>query len=343
MASLELGKYAKIIGGIPKTSNYEGEISQTSHIDLATIVRNIKRLLVKIGIDISPMVFKRIAKSLNKNCYDVVVAYQEGQPTALASYIEAGFHIAWQHSEYSRFIKLVNPNVYKKCLRKYDRIVNVSQTACSDFASSAPEFTDKLRVVYNSLNKECVAEKSAESIEQLGATINIVSVGRIDPVKRFSAIPSICRMLLDKDIKLDWWVIGGIADSEEYTRLESEIAKFGVESCVHILGKKQNPYPYIKASDLLVCLSSSETFNYTIAEAKALGIPVVTTDFPCAKEFVNDGINGLVCDIDHIGEGIYKMLTDEVLYNRIKDQMVKEGTMEETVRAQFAELLNSAS
>ena len=91
---------------------------------------------------------------------------------------------------------------------------------------------------------------------------------------------------------------------------------------------------------MLVCLSSSETFNYTIAEAKALATPVVTTDFPCAFEFIEHEKTGLILPLEKISNGILRMLNDKDLYNNIKQNLSIADTSS-IVLNQFEKLFNN--
>lgn len=289
---------------------------------LKTIVidflKRVKRLSMKFGLDPSATVFKRMAAPLSAKHYDYVIAYQEGQATLMASFIEAPVKIAWVHSMYSRFKSTSTGRNADDAYRSYNKIICVSNAAADDMKATSPELADKINVVYNALDVERIRTLSGAEADMPGG-INIVSVGRVDPVKRFSLIPSIAAFLKHKGLAFHWTIIGGSVDDDEKAKLLHNVSEYGVSDVVDWVGQKTNPYPYIGKSDLLVCLSSSETFNYTLAEAIALGTPVVTADFPCAREFVDDGVTGLICSIDKMPGMIYDILTDKLLYGRVKD------------------------
>ena len=69
-----------------------------------------------------------------------------------------------------------------------------------------------------------------------------------------------------------------------------------MEDNITILGYKDNPYPYIKQSDLLVCLSSSEACPMIFNEAKVLSVPVVSSDFGGVEEFVDLNFGLISCE-----------------------------------------------
>ena len=328
---------------LPKDVNYLGlKTSNKSNSRkglknrIVTLLKQGKRLFASVGYDPSKLVFKKMAKSLSGK-YDVIIAFQEGQTTRMAQHISAPMKIAWVHSIFSRFTTMGNVYVADS-YEQYDRIVCVFNTAAKDMIECKPQWENKIKVVYNAVNPVLINEKSKSS-EQFEKKINIVSVGRIDPVKRFSYIPEIANQLKEMGYDFDWRIIGGIADSEEYTKLLDNIEKYNVSDCVHFLGSISNPYPYIKLSDMLVCLSSSETFNYTIAEAKVLGTPVVSTDFPSVFEFLENEKSGLTMPIEKIVEGVHRLLSDNKLHSSIKQYLTYNMKSSTIVKEQFEQLI----
>ena len=81
---------------------------------------------------------------------------------------------------------------------------------------------------------------------------------------------------------------------------------------VVILGKRSNPYPYIKACDLYVQPSRYEGKCVTVREAQMLGKPVVITNYATAPSQLEDGVDGVVVPMDNAGcaEGIAQLLRD---------------------------------
>ena len=76
-----------------------------------------------------------------------------------------------------------------------------------------------------------------------------------------------------------------------------------------MLGKKENPYPYIANCDIYVQPSRYEGKSVTVREAQILGKPIIITNYPTAKSQVKDGIDGIICNInnDSIAEAIYNL------------------------------------
>ena len=85
-----------------------------------------------------------------------------------------------------------------------------------------------------------------------------------------------------------------------------------MEDCVILLGKKGNPYPYIKACDLYVQPSRYEGKAVTVREPQMLGKPVVITRYATSKDQLEDGVDGIIVPMDHEGcaEGIAALLRE---------------------------------
>lgn len=325
-----------VIGGIP--NSVQTNKMANLRIKIIKHLKKVKKLMIILGYNPNEKIFQRMARPLS-NKYDVVIAFQEGQATMMAKYIEAPMKIAWIHSIYSRYRSVLKNKAPIEVYENYNKIVCVSKTAAEDFIKSEPRWKSKVNVVYNAIDRDRVKEMSLEKVT-LGSDINIVSIGRIVSLKRFSHIPRIASDLMENGFKFDWWIIGGSADEEEFQKIKENIRKYKVETCVHLTGALSNPYPYIKKSNLLVCLSTSETFNYTIAEAKVFGVPVVTTDFDSAYEFVEDGKTGLISPIENVAQNIIKILSSKKLQEQISNNIGQLPSNECLILGQFNQLVS---
>ena len=87
-----------------------------------------------------------------------------------------------------------------------------------------------------------------------------------------------------------------------------------MEDFVRLLGKKENPYPYMKACDFYVQPSRYEGSPVTVLEAKALSRPVILTAFPTSHSVVTDGVDGWIVPMDNEGcaEGITSLIREKV-------------------------------
>ena len=86
-----------------------------------------------------------------------------------------------------------------------------------------------------------------------------------------------------------------------------------------MLGKKINPYPYMKISDLYVQPSRYEGKAVTVGEAQILGKPVIITNYTTARSQVRENIDGYICElsVEGIADGIESLYNDENLRNKL--------------------------
>ena len=86
--------------------------------------------------------------------------------------------------------------------------------------------------------------------------------------------------------------------------MEKMIHDNQLQENVILLGKKDNPYPYMKNCDIYVQPSKKEGFGLTVAEAKILKKIIVCTNFNTASELITNKYDGLI--VDQSAEAVYK-------------------------------------
>lgn len=309
-----LAQYGRVLGG-------RQNMDHRQSFSLSLIVRKMKRGLEKIGIDITPLVFKRTARALDNRHYDVVIGFQEGYSTHLASYFKHTYKIAWVHCDYQSYLQLSKRKPEDKCYNRIDKVVCVSKYTLNQFMNSINH--KNALYVYNLILDNKIRSLSREVIDDTLFPQNkvcIVSVGRFHPIKRFSAIPQIIS-LLKKQVNSEfiWYLIGGGNEEEQGKIIEAK-NRYGADELV-LLGEKTNPYPFMSKAYLYVCTSKSEACPYTINEAKVLGIPVVSTRFGSVNEFLTHEYNGLISNDEGMASAIARMINDQELYNNIKNNL----------------------
>lgn len=289
---------------------------------LLRVAKRVKHSLASWGVDISNMVYVPMVKKLEKKQYDWVVAFQEESVTKFVSSFNTNNLIAWVHCDYTRVIKKNRLSKDIKTYKRYKSIVFVSDYTRSRFVNIFPQFSDKTIAIHNFVAREKIREYSLSSFNnpQVNRDENyFISIGRIDPVKQFSVIPSIARQLKEKGLKYKWYIVGGGDNVQEIQRIKEEIQKEDVQDTVIMLGNLDNPFPLLKRAKLLVCTSLSEAYPNVVQEAIALEVPSVITDFGSSKEVVKNGYNGFICPISSVGDKIYELMNNDEMYQSIKN------------------------
>lgn len=274
------------------------------------LTTQLTRIMIRIvsffGGNLIRIIDKKTVKKLENNYhFDKVVAFSEGEPTRFVSYFHNIHRLAWIHCDYVRCVK--DKSKEGQLYSCFETIVCVSAFTKKSFETLFPQLTQRTIYIYNILDTERIRLLSKETINNPlfnNDCYTIISVGRISEVKRFDSIPHIAKELKKKGFLFKWYVIGPKAEEEAYKKLVNNIKIEDVEDIVIRLGEINNPYPYFVAANLLVSLSWSEACPMVFNEAKILNIPIVSTDFASAYEFIDEGTHGLIRPLDLVPEAI---------------------------------------
>ena len=203
--------------------------------------------------------------------------------------------IAWVHNDISKvFGKKIKAKIKKsldkKTYSKYETIVFVSKDNFRKFNETYKEIRNeylepvKKEIIYNYIDKEKVIQKAEENAEiQFNKEqINFVTVARLVPQKGIDRLIHVHKKLIDNGLKHHFYIIG---EGPEKEKIEKMIIENKIEETFHLLGKKENPYPYIKQADYFALLSNYEGYPMTLIEAKLLSKNIIITD-TAARETV---------------------------------------------------------
>ena len=210
--------------------------------------------------------------------------------------VKAKRKIAWIHTDYSK----VQINVVSelKMWSTYDNIVSISEAVTQSFITVFPSLKDKIVVIENILPIQLIKRQMNEfdvSKEMSGEGIKLLSIGRYCTAKNFDNIPNICSQILKRGVMITWYIIGFGGDE---ALIKRRIQEENMESHVILLGKKENPYPYMKACDIYVQPSRYEGKSVAVREAQLLGKPVVITNYATADSQLEDGVDGVIVPME---------------------------------------------
>lgn len=231
-------------------------------------------------------IYKRFIKGA-----DTEVAFLEGPITRLFEVKNKQTKkVVWVHNDISKvFGKGIKATVKKyvdgKSYKSYDKIVLVSKENQENFKTTYPNIdSSKLQVIYNYLNQEKIIKKAEEpiAIDWKQEEFKILTVARLVEQKAIERFIKVHSKLMQNGIQAKVYVIG---EGPERKKLESLIKKEQVEDSFILLGKKKNPYPYMKQCDLFVLLSYFEGYGMVLEEAKILNKPIMITN-TAAREAV---------------------------------------------------------
>lgn len=211
--------------------------------------------------------------------------------------------------------------LYVKLYKRADHIIAISKDVAEDVIETFNVPKDRVHIIYNPVLVEQIKMKSEEDVNHPWI-INkkepvIISIGRLVEQKDFpTLIKAFAKVIERKKCKL---IILG--EGPNYSILLELIKELGIEDSVDFLGFVNNPYKYVKNSDLFVLSSKWEGFGMVIIEALAVGTPVVATDCPGGPhEILNNGKFGKIVPVGDIGkmsQAIIEALDEEIDRGRL--------------------------
>lgn len=262
--------------------------------------------------------------------YDLAISYIIPHQVVLEK-VKAKKKICWLHTDYTKIG--VNPEAEMKVWSQYDHISSISSDVTKSFLKVFPSLANKIIEIENIMPKALIEQKVSDvsgvskKFQRRDGEIILVSVGRICEAKNYDNIPYMAKALKElfdegrrtKDenfINHFHWYIVGPGNHDEIDALSKEL---GVDDVVTFLGSSSNPYPYIKACDIYVHPSRYEGKSIVVREAQILCKPVIITNYPTAKSQINDGVDGIICELDNkkIAEAIYQLANDNKMQNEI--------------------------
>ena len=226
--------------------------------------------------------------------YDLAISFSWPAYYILSN-VKARKKVGWIHTDYTKIYpdKKVDLNMWEQL----DQIVGVSEDCVRTFLKVFPSLRKKTLVIENVLDCENIIKKSRlEEIKFNAGYINLLSIGRFCEAKNFDNVPEICSLINKQGLRVRWYLIGFGGDEKI---IRSKIEEFQMQEQVIILGKKENPYPYIKGCDIYVQPSRFEGKAVTVREAQVLHKPVVITDFANAKSQVSNGYDGWIVSMEN--------------------------------------------
>lgn len=272
--------------------------------------------------------YKHVLKSIPecKEKYDAAIAYA-GPTEIIDAYIsrkvKAEKKIAWVHFDISKH--KINKKLYNNLYERFDKIFAVSNECKKKLDEIIPAVRNKSEVLFNIVSEDLINEMSESYVDfdDNYKGIKIITVGRLSKEKgQDLAIKALAKLKKDRyDVK--WYCIGEGNSRQEFEQL---IKEYKLEENFLLLGATSNPYPYIKNADIYVQTSRHEGYCLTLAEAKALNKPIVTTNFIGAYEQIKDNENGIIvnCNENDLADAIKKLIGKKEICSRFSNKLREE-------------------
>lgn len=250
--------------------------------------------------------------------YDACISYLANHHIE-KNKVNADKYIAWIHTDYSSIN--INKKRNEAGWALFDNIISISTSVHDGFARVFPALKDKLVCMENCLSVKTIRDKAKEfdATEEMPGKIKLLSIGRYTTAKNFPGAVAIMAEICKLRDDVIWYIIGFGGDRE---LIEGAIAKYEMQKHFVLLGKRENPYPYMAACDLYVQPSIYEGKCVAVQEAQVLGKPVAITNYPMATGQLENGVDGCIIPLEpkEAAYAIHELLCDKAKMSRLSHQ-----------------------
>lgn len=278
---------------------------------LATLTEDERKNDISVFPTISACVMPHLPSLHNLGEYDLAISYLQPHDIVRQK-VKAKKYLAWIHTDYSTIH--LNADQELPIWNAYDHIVSISPDVAKGFLLKFPSLASKIVEMENILPQSYILQRASESDDKVSAmmrgdVVNLCSIGRIGYAKNYDNIPYMAAELKKLGLKFRWFIVGPGAHDD----IDVLSKQLGVADEVCFVGSSDNPYTWLKRCDIYVHPSRYEGKSIVVREAQILCKPVIITNYPTAKSQIQDGVDGIICEMDNqkIAETIFALAVDK--------------------------------
>ncbi len=269
---------------------------------LGYVIKNLWLQLRQHRLQPDKLLWRILAKGTKapEETYDLAVAYLEGGSTYfVADFVHAKQKAAFIHIDYVKagYTKRLDLDAYDKI----HRIFSVSKEAGESFLTLYPQHREKLFLFRNIIDTDRIRKESMQTIPSSDLFLKsqtaykLLTVGRLNPQKAYEiAIPAL-RILRNRGIDADWFVLG---EGPLKKKLKKQIQREHLQQHFILLGSRPNPYPYYRLATLYLHCTRFEGKSIAIEEAQALGKAIIASDCTGNREQIRHQETGLLVPLN---------------------------------------------
>ncbi len=268
---------------------------------------------------------EKFIKIYNEYKPDIVIDF-DSSLVRFVSEFKSSKNIVWIHSSVPRWKKKKNKiNKFTKQLEKYNKIICICKEMKEELEELNSKLREKITYIYNPIdfNKiKNMAEKDFEKNEkELIKNKFLLTVARLDLVpKNFDTLFKGFDIAKDRGYDGKLYVIGDGPDRQRVEKLR-ESSRYKKD--IYLLGRKMNPYNWMKKADKFIMSSSYEGYPTVLLEALTLEKNIISSNCKTGpKEILNNGEFGELFEIED-----HECLAKEILTDTDLDKEKLENHM----------------
>jgi glycosyltransferase involved in cell wall biosynthesis len=250
-------------------------------------IRQLRATLINLQPDLI------VSFLVRANVASVIAARAIGAPCIISERSQLSTHMAEEYPGLKRIPAIAVPRL---TYPRADHVIAVSEGVRSDLIARFGVKPDRVSSIPNPYDLDRIAQDAAAEPEFPLPRRFIVSAGRLVKRKGFDdLLEAYARTKPDIPLCI-------LGEGVERARLEARVEALGLNRRVAFLGYARNPFAIVSRAEMFVSPSHCEGFPNAIAEAMALGVPVVSTDCPSGPAELLDELQSVGFHGVHAGE-----------------------------------------
>ena len=214
-------------------------------------------------------------------------------------------------------IKILNAVIY----RLADQVIAVSHEVKKITEREFHLPPGRVTVLQNGIVSDSLSVERAfleKEFPDAADKLKIIGVGALTYQKFFSVLVRAAAELAERNFSEFFiMIVGEGVEEEPLARLIEELK---LKNHVHLLGFRGDVISLLKASDLFVMPSRYEGLSIAMIEAMACNLPVIASNAPGLRDYVNENINGLPFEVGNhveLSEKILRLANDNALRKKL--------------------------
>ena len=150
----------------------------------------------------------------------------------------------------------------------------------------------------------------------------LVTIAELHPIKRHHITISAIAELIKTEPTLRLILIG---EGQERQEIEQQIIELNLSNHVFLLGNIVEAARFLKAFDMFVLASKSESYGYVLHEAGLAGLPVVATDVGGIPDIITNNQSGLLVPPNNVSamtKAVKKLIDNSDLAKSLATNLV---------------------
>lgn len=266
---------------------------------------------------------------LNKSKFDILHCYQTYSPTTIGVFIKKIL------KKKRVFVKVTSSNEYGETneikrlpffklrihiLECVDKFLVVNRQIIKELNSLGIPL-NKIEYIPNGVKiprDDCLTEGYKQQLRnRLDLNFKKIAIftGRITEEKNLDTLLNSWKIIVQDHPESHLIILGeGCKERNSQGKIANLRVKLNMENSVHLLGKVDNVFDYLLASDIFVLPSISEGLSNSLLEAMSAGLGVIVGDNDGNRQLINDGENGILVnprDSNNIYHALCKMIENE--------------------------------